>query len=448
MVEGKQIPLDIAVVGGGPAGIFACVELLKSSRLAVALFEAESELGGLPRTSDLFCFGLRDMKRIYRGSAYAHRLNNLIRNTSARVYTNSTVINLVPGKPGGFHRLDVATPQGLLSCESKYVILATGCYETSRAARIIPGDRPAGVLTTATLMELVNLRHLKPGTEALIIGSEHVSLSSVVTLRKAGISIVGMVEEDPCLQTYPFFSRAMKALYKFPIYKNTVVNAILGDKRVQEIELLSKGEPRLFRVKCDTVLLTGKFRSYSPLIDNTPIQRDPLTFGPIVDLDLMTSVENIFSAGNVLRGAQMHDLCALEGKKVAYTILRRLESRESGNRHESVFIRSEFPIRYVVPQKINRIQGQASIAGRLSPGVSVQVAHTLRRPVLEAWSGEELVWKKSFSRLIANTRIGVPIHAFDWDRVDEERGVTLKIKGRGTRLEPKENGGANALYSA
>jgi hypothetical protein len=83
----------------------------------------------------------------------------------------------------------------------------------------------------------------------------------------------------------------------------------LSDGRVQEVELLSKGGQQLFRVMCDTFLLTGKCRSRSPLIDNAPIQWDPLNSEPIVDLELMTAVENIFSAENVLRRAQMYDLC-------------------------------------------------------------------------------------------------------------------------------------------
>ena len=50
-------------------------------------------------------------------------------------------------------------------------------------------------------------------------------------------------------------------------------------------------------VKCDSLILTGKFRSYSPLIDHTVIGYDPATFGPFVDMNLMTSVPGIFAAG-------------------------------------------------------------------------------------------------------------------------------------------------------
>ena len=96
MVAEKSIPVDVAVVGGGPAGISACLELSKSSDLDIALFESEAELGGIPRITHIY-FGLRDRKRIYTGLAYARKLNNLIRKTSTKIYTNATVLEVIPG---------------------------------------------------------------------------------------------------------------------------------------------------------------------------------------------------------------------------------------------------------------------------------------------------------------------------------------------------------------
>jgi ribulose 1,5-bisphosphate synthetase/thiazole synthase len=50
MPDDTSIPLDVVVIGGGPAGISACLELSKSSGLRVALFEGDQELGGMPRS--------------------------------------------------------------------------------------------------------------------------------------------------------------------------------------------------------------------------------------------------------------------------------------------------------------------------------------------------------------------------------------------------------------
>jgi len=426
MTNKKSGQLDVAIVGGGPAGISACLELSKMADLKVALFESEAKLGGIPRTCHYF-FGLRDRKRIYTGPAYARVLDSLIRRTSVEVYTNSTVVNIIPGKPGELHRIKVLSPQGLNSYECNFVLLATGCFESSCSVRTIPGARPAGIFTTGAVQELIRIHHQKPGGKALVIGSEHVALSSMLTLRSAGTSIAGVVEEDGEIQTYPSVAKAMSFFFGVPIYKDTSVKAILGEKRVKGVELVNEVEKRGFHVECDTVVITGKLRSYSPLIDNTSIERDPLTFGPVVDMNLMTSVPNIFAAGNILRGGDMHDLCALEGKQAAKNILERLASSES-TMDEYVSVIVESPIRYAVPPKIIPSQIRFHRSSWLYPGFAIQVEHTLKNSVLEAWSGNEKVWERSYSKLIARSRIPLPIQKFNWNRIDKEKGITLKLK--------------------
>jgi hypothetical protein len=274
---------------------------------------------------------------------------------------------------------------------------------------------------------MVNDQQLKPGRRALIIGSEHVALSCVLTLRRAGTKIAGLVEQDPELHTYSSAAKSMSFFFRFPIYTHTAVEDILGNERVEGVNLISKGNAKSFPVACDTVILAGKFRPVSLLIDHTLIQQDPLSRGPLVDTNLMTSVARIFAAGNILRGADMNDLCALEGMRVAKQILKMAEGTEPEDVHP-ITLGAEPPIRYVVPQKILADGRSPSSWSWFSPGVSIQLAHTLRNPVIEAWSGNEKIWEGSFSRIYANTRTPLPLKKFKWDRVDPGQKIVLKIR--------------------
>ena len=422
----KQISVDVAVIGGGPAGISACLELLKLQELKVALFESASELGGIPRTCGLF-FGFRDRKRIYTGPGYAKKLNRLIRRTSVEVHTDSTVVNLIPGDLEKPHQIQVMSPQGLKSYESRFVLLATGCYEASREARQIPGTRPSGILTTGSLQQHVNIRHRKPGKRALIVGSENVALLGLRVLKRAGISVAGIVEEDPQIKAYSIPAKAMAFFYRVPIYKGAKIKAILGTDRVRGVELARDGDQDVFQVECDTIIVTGEFRPDSALIYNTPIELDPATQGPVVDMNLMTSVPNIFAAGNVLRGADMHDLCALEGRKAARSISKRVKSPEP-EIDQGVILRAELPIRYVVPQKIVPSQIESHLFPSLYPGYCIQSEHTLLKPVLEAWSGNEKIWEGSFSKWIGRYRVKLPVKKFDWSRAEAKKGITLRLQ--------------------
>ncbi|MBN2032991.1 MAG: FAD-dependent oxidoreductase [Deltaproteobacteria bacterium] len=416
-------PLDVTVIGGGPAGISACLELCTLTGLSIALLEGEQELGGMPRSCHIF-FGLRDRKRFYTGPSYARKLDRLVRKTGARIYTGFRVLDLVTGSPGDAHELHVLSPEGPLCIRSRFILLATGCFESSRSERFLPGTRPSGIFTTGTLQQLVNLRGLKPGDRALIIGSEHVALSSVLTLKRAGVSIAGLVEGDLRLNTYASVAASMSRFFGFPILKNTAIHRIFGSSRVEGVELLSGRSKETLHLDCDTIVMTGRFRPDSSLIDNTPIEKDPYTLGPAVDTAFMTSVQNIFAAGNVLRGADTHDLCALEGRLAARSIIRN--SRTSKQKiFRYIPMRAERPIRYVVPQRIMPMPKR--FFSKFLPWPEIQLEKTLLRPTLEAWSRKERIWQGAYRRLLGNTRIPLPIEKFLWDRVDPALGVTLRV---------------------
>ena len=102
--------MDVAVIGGGPAGISTCIELSKKTPgLKMALFESDKELGGIPRTCHIF-FGMRDLGRLYTGASYARRLDTLVRKTPVEIHTETTVFEIVPGEGKGGHSFSRRIP--------------------------------------------------------------------------------------------------------------------------------------------------------------------------------------------------------------------------------------------------------------------------------------------------------------------------------------------------
>src|SRR4029077_14780068 len=95
----------------------------------------------------------------------------------------------------GERLLKLTGPNGRREIEPPAVVLATGCRERPRSARLVPGSRPAGVMTTATLQQLVHLRGQKVGRRAVIVGAEHVSFSAVATLPPGGGAAAGLATE-------------------------------------------------------------------------------------------------------------------------------------------------------------------------------------------------------------------------------------------------------------
>src|SRR6185295_17904128 len=149
------------------------------------------EAGGIPRYTDHTGFGLRDLHRCLRGPRYAARYRARAAALGVDVRTQTTATAWA-----GPQALALTAPSGLAELAADAIVLATGCRERPRAARLVAGDRPRGVLTTGLLQQLVALRGQRIGGRAVVVGAEHVSFSAVMTLAHAGATTVAMVTEE------------------------------------------------------------------------------------------------------------------------------------------------------------------------------------------------------------------------------------------------------------
>lgn len=65
--------VDVAIVGSGPAGLAAAIELRRQGVARVCVLERDGEAGGIPRHCAHPPFGLREHGRLLTGPAYAQR---------------------------------------------------------------------------------------------------------------------------------------------------------------------------------------------------------------------------------------------------------------------------------------------------------------------------------------------------------------------------------------
>ena len=81
----------LVVVGGGPAGLAAAVELRRRGLGEVVVIEREGQPGGIPRHAQHQGFGLRDLRRLLSGPAYARRYAELARAAGVELLTETMV---------------------------------------------------------------------------------------------------------------------------------------------------------------------------------------------------------------------------------------------------------------------------------------------------------------------------------------------------------------------
>lgn len=308
---------DVVVIGGGPAGLSTATALKKGGVDSVLVLDRETEMGGIPRHCGHPPFGIAEYKKIMTGPVYARRIAESAIEAGVSISNKSTVTQLGPqGK------LTVISPEGYTQLSAKRVVLATGVRETPRSARLISGSRGLGICNTGALQSMVYLKHLIPFRRPVVIGTEIVSFSALLTCKKAGIRPVAMVEESksPTVQ-WPIHYAAR--FFGVPLLLQTTLRAIHGKNRVEAIEIID-GNGKTRELSCDGVVFTGRFTPESSLIRASHLALDQTTGSPIVDAHNRCSDPAYYAAGNILQPVTVAGKCWKEGQKTAQWIIEEL----------------------------------------------------------------------------------------------------------------------------
>jgi thioredoxin reductase len=410
----------VAVVGAGPAGLAAAIELRRRGVPDVIVLDREAESGGIPRHARHQGFGIRDLRRLLDGPAYARRYAALAREAGVELLTEAMVTGWSPAGS-----LEVTSPGGRTALDPAAVVLATGCRERPRSARLVPGSRPAGVMTTGMLQQLVYLRGLQAGTRAVVVGAEHVSFSAIMTLAHGGARTVALTTELARHQSLAAFRLGALARYRVPVWTRTRVSAIRGHDRVEEVELTELDGGRVRGVACDTVVFSADWIPDHELAVAAGIDLDAGTRGPSVDAALRTTRPGVFAAGNVLHGAEQADVAALSGRHMAPAVARYLEDGAWPERRVTVVC--EPPLGWIAP---NAITGDP--AGAVPPrGRFALRAHAfLRAPRIEITQDRRVLWRGRLGRLMPGRSTGLP-HGWT-ERVDLD-GPPVAVRLRSLR---------------
>jgi thioredoxin reductase len=389
----------VAVVGGGPAGLSAAIELRRRGVGEVMVIERESVAGGIPRHAGHQGFGLRDLRRPLSGPAYARRYVELARAAGVDVLTETMATGWTDGAPGA---LELTSPRGRSALEPAAVVLATGCRERPRSARLVPGSRPAGVMTTGMLQQLVYLHGRPVGRDAVIVGAEHVSFSAVLTLAHAGARARALITEFPRHQTLGAFRLGARARYGVPLWTRTRLSEIRGRERVEEVEVTDLCSGRARSVACDTVVFSADWVPDHELAVVAGIELDELTRGPAVDPGLHSSRPGVFAAGNLLHGAEQADFAALSGRHVAASVIAYL-SEGSWPSHRLPVI-CESPLGWIAPNVLTGPGSPPPARGHFA----LRAFSHLRAPRIEVMQDERVLWSGRLPRVMPGRSTRLP----------------------------------------
>jgi len=295
------------VIGGGCGGLAAAAKLKREGLSDVVLIERDIELGGVLNQCIHNGFGLTTFKEQLSGPAFAERYEREAVDIGVEIKLGTMVTHMSSDRVIEY----VSKEEGYQKLKADIIILAVGCYERSRGALGIPGERPAGVYTAGQAQRYLNIDGYMVGKKVFILGSGDIGLIMARRMSLEGAEVLGVAELMPYSNGLPRNMKQCLDDFGIPLYLSHTVTNIYGRDRLERIELTKvddkrqpiKGSEMYFDV--DTLLLSVGLIPENTLAEEAGIEMDPSIRGPIVDENYMTSVPGIFACGN---GLHVHDL--------------------------------------------------------------------------------------------------------------------------------------------
>ena len=344
---------DLAVIGGGPAGMAAAVEAAKDGAGRVLILERDKELGGILNQCIHNGFGLHYFKEELTGPEYAQRFAEQVKEGNIEVMTDTMVLDITEDKT----IYAVNTQKGYQQIKAKAIVLAMGCRERTRGAIGIPGERPAGVFTAGTAQRYLNMEGYLVGKRAVILGSGDIGLIMARRLSLEGAKVLACVELMP--YSNGLNRNVVQCLHDFdiPLYLSHTITRITGSPRVESVTISKVDEKRNpipgteITFDCDTVLLSVGLIPENEVAKTAGIALDPRTKGPVVYENMETSIEGIFAAGNTVHVHDLVDYVTAESQRAGRCAAEYVKGGRQSQGELAVTTGNA--VNYTVPQKIH-----------------------------------------------------------------------------------------------
>jgi len=188
---------DVAVIGGGPAGMRAAIGAAEGGQ-RVVLVDDQPELGGHLRYQRLA--GVEQARGLQERVEALENVE-VLRNASCFGLYEGTLLGIVQRPPvsgaatnaagdaaGGSHRS--AVEERLIHLRAERIVIATGAYEVPRL--FTNNDLP-GVMLSSGVERLLHVHGVKVAERAVVISDDPDGGPMVEDLRAAGVEVVAVV---------------------------------------------------------------------------------------------------------------------------------------------------------------------------------------------------------------------------------------------------------------
>jgi sarcosine oxidase subunit alpha len=270
--EFKPIPpidTDVLIIGGGPAGITAALELAPHG-IDVLIVDDKHRLGGkLVLQTHSFFGTVADCFAGTRGIDIATKLSSEIEKyPNIRLMLNTTAVACYGDK-----KIGVVDDSKYTLINLHKLLIAAGARE--KALSFPSCDLP-GVYGAGAFQTLVNRDLIRPSDKLFIVGGGNVGLIAAYHALQAGINVVGLVEAMPQVGGYKVHQDKIKRL-GVPVWTSHTVKCAGGKDKVEWVTVAQAdknfkeipGTEKTF--EADTLLVAVGLNPVNELYDQAKI---------------------------------------------------------------------------------------------------------------------------------------------------------------------------------
>lgn len=185
--------VEVAIVGGGPAGLCAAIEAAQTGICTILVDENQKPGGQLLKQIHKF-FGSESHWAGRRGIDIGRMLGEKAEESGVEFKLGSLVWGIFD-----HNRLGIVQNGKNFVLEAERILLATGALENGIS---FPGWTIPGVMGAGAMQTLVNIHRVLPGNRILMVGSGNVGLIVSYQLLQAGAAVVAVAEAAPSIGGY------------------------------------------------------------------------------------------------------------------------------------------------------------------------------------------------------------------------------------------------------
>lgn len=350
-----KIDCDVAVVGGGPAGLSAAVSAKENGAEKVLIIERDSALGGILQQCIHPGFGLTRFNEELTGPEYYSRFTKKADELGVEYLLNSMVLEVDTENK---NVICASSEYGMVCVMAKSIVLSMGCRERTRANIVIPGTRPAGLYTAGSAQRLVNRQNIMVGKKVVILGSGDIGMIMARRMTLEGAEVVMVVELMDYLAGLTRNRVQCLDDFNIPLKLAHTITKIEGNERVTGVYVAPVDENKKpikekeEFVPCDTVLFSVGLIPENELSKKAEIEINSITNGPSVNQYMETSKKGIFACGNVVHVNDLVDNVSSESEQAGKYAALYAENKMP-KADKTAVCKTGRNVRYVCPHNIS-----------------------------------------------------------------------------------------------